>query len=357
MLIDTEAVRRQHPLADVLAAYGIELRRRGSALVGRCPFHADGGRPNLTVYGSGRWVCYRCGEKGDVIGFVQQLEHLGFRDAVARLTGVRAERSTHRPHPRPVQPVRARRARLGPEEQEVMAAAVELYANRLLTDECALHYLGDRGFRRPLLERYGIGYAAGGELVAYLGWRGLPVAPAVRAGLLDHDGHEVLRGRIVVPERRQGRPVWLIGRQLDACPSNRDRDSAKYLGLPGRKPLLGWEEATAAGLRQVTVVEGPLDWLTLRAWGVPALGLCGNLIRPAALEGLQHFARVYLALDADEGGEKGSRVLLAALGERARRVRLPQGCKDAAELAPRPDGAAVFAAALHAAEQPQAATQ
>ena len=161
MVIDTEAVRRQHPLADVVAAYGIDLRRSGGALVGRCPFHADGGRPNLTVYSrSGRWVCYRCGERGDVIGFVQQLEHLGFRDAVARLGGVWAERSTYRPHSRPVRPVRTRRPHLGPEELEALAAAVELYANRLLTEERALDYLAGRGFQRPLLERYRVGYAA-----------------------------------------------------------------------------------------------------------------------------------------------------------------------------------------------------
>src|SRR5215472_12502632 len=98
MLIDTEAVRRQHPLADVVAAYGIELRRSGSALVGRCPFHADRGRPNLTVYSlSGRWVCYRCGEKGDVIGFVQQIEHLGFRNAVSRLGATATDDSRRSP--------------------------------------------------------------------------------------------------------------------------------------------------------------------------------------------------------------------------------------------------------------------
>ena len=47
--VDAEALKLTHPLADVVAAYGIELRRSGSALVGYCPFHADGGRPNLTV--------------------------------------------------------------------------------------------------------------------------------------------------------------------------------------------------------------------------------------------------------------------------------------------------------------------
>jgi DNA primase len=355
MRIDTEAVRRQHRLADIVAAYGIELRRSGNALVGRCPFHADGGRPNLTVYGSGRWVCYRCGEKGDVIGFVQQFEHLGFRDAVARLDGVRAERSTYRPHPRPVQPVRARRVGLGPEELEVLAAAVELYANRLLTDQRALDYLGGRGFRRPLLECYGVGCAAGGELVSYLGWRGLPVAPAVRAGLIDRHGREVLRGRIVVPERRQGRPVWLIGRHLDAHEPASYPDR-RYLGLVGQKPLLGWEEAVAAGSDQVTVVEGPLDWLALRDWGLPALGLCGTSLRPAAVASLRRFQRVYLALDNDDAGDKGSDSLLSALGERAVRVRLPRGCKDPAELAQTPEGARVFAASLRAAEESRPVT-
>jgi DNA primase len=290
-----------------------------------------------------------------VIGFVQQLEHLGFRDAVARLGGIRAERSTSRPRLRPPRPVRVRRAQLGAEELEVLAAAVELYANRLLTEERPLAYLVSRGFERPLLERYRVGYVAGGELVAYLRWRRLPLATAVRAGLLDRDGREVLRGRIVVPELRHDVPVWLIGRQLETHVST-SLGHPKYLGLPGRKPLLGWEEAVAVGQDTVSVVEGPLDWLALRAWDVPALGLCGCQIGPAAMEALRRFARVYLALDADKGGEKGTQVLLAALGERARRVRLPQGCKDPAELAPHVDGGRVFAAALRSAEQSQATT-
>jgi len=48
--IDTDQLRAEHPIADLIACYGIELRRSGSTLVGRCPFHADKGRPNLAVY-------------------------------------------------------------------------------------------------------------------------------------------------------------------------------------------------------------------------------------------------------------------------------------------------------------------
>src|SRR3979411_129762 len=87
MRVDTQALRREHPIAELVASYGIALRRVGAALVGRWPFHQDRGRPNLHVYPSGRWICYRCDQRGDVIGFVQQIEKLTFREAAAYLEG------------------------------------------------------------------------------------------------------------------------------------------------------------------------------------------------------------------------------------------------------------------------------
>jgi hypothetical protein len=40
--IDTERIRQQHPIADIVERYGIQLRRAASVLVGRCPFNTDG---------------------------------------------------------------------------------------------------------------------------------------------------------------------------------------------------------------------------------------------------------------------------------------------------------------------------
>ena len=63
--VDTEWLRLRNPIVDVVGRYGVELRRSGSHLTGRCPFHADAGRPNLVVFpGSGRWVCFRCDARG-----------------------------------------------------------------------------------------------------------------------------------------------------------------------------------------------------------------------------------------------------------------------------------------------------
>jgi hypothetical protein len=57
----------------------------------------------------------------------------------------------------------------------------------------------------------------------------------------------------LVGRLRQRQPVWLVGRLLDPA-----EDLPRYLGLPGPKPLLGWDQASR-DRRGVCVVEGPLD--------------------------------------------------------------------------------------------------
>ena len=86
--VDVEALKEAHPVQEVLAAYGVELRRQGRAAVGRCPFHADHGRPNLHVWAdTASWFCFRCCVGGDVLRFVELAEGLSFREAVQHLTG------------------------------------------------------------------------------------------------------------------------------------------------------------------------------------------------------------------------------------------------------------------------------
>jgi len=203
-----------------------------------------------------------------------------------------------------------------------------------------LAYLATRGFGRDLLDGFHIGYAVGDELVPYLVWRNLSVASAGRVGLLDAEGRERLRGRIVFPEIRQGQPVWFIGRQLDP-----DDAVPKYLGLPGRKPLLGWESATS-DLRGVCVVEGPLDWLALRQFGLPGLALCGTRLHPDTLELLGGWSRLYVVLDDDVAGHEATDQLISAFRERVIPVKLPAGVGDPADLASRPDGDSLFRHAI-----------
>jgi DNA primase len=337
--IDTAALKRAHPIAEVVARYGIELRPSGRALVGRCPFHLDRGRPNFHVYPtSSSWYCFRCATGGDVISFVERIARLGFREAVHELDrGLTLPASSRRAPPAPLRS-RRRVAFLGAAERACLAAAVEVYHNCLLGHPEAVAYVEGRGIDRATVEVCRLGYVAGNELVSYLRWRHLPVQAARRAGLLARDGREFLAGRVVVPEIRAGQPIWLVGRTIES-----DGDAPKYLGLPGPKPLLGWE--FAASHRDVWIVEGVFDYLTLHSWGIPALALVGTRARAETLDTLGRFARIYLALDNDPAGREATAHLIDHLGPRAIPVALPE-VKDVAELALHRNGRETLLGAL-----------
>jgi DNA primase len=96
----------------------------------------------------------------------------------------------------------------------------------------------------------------------------------------------------------------------------------------------------------VIVVEGVFDMLTLHQWGYPAVALLGTHARPEVVEQLRTFRRIYVVLDRDDAGLEATLRLADLLGAAAVPVALPDGTKDVAELAPRPDGQTVFAAAL-----------
>lgn len=345
--IDTAEIRRRYSLADVATRYGIALRPSGGRLVGRCPFHEDRD-PSLNFYvgapADEHFHCFGCWAHGDVIRFVELIERLPFRAAVAALTGVDAGM---RPLCRVSARASARRSNVpstgqrDPASRACLGVAVEHYHRQLLADPVALAYCAGRGLDRDAVARHRLGYAPPGDersLAAALRERGLPLAAARRAGLLDRRGRAFLAGRIVIPELRSGVPLWATGRALDVAPA-----APKYLHLPGPRPLLGLAEVGAS--REVYLAEGPFDRLALSAWGLPALALAGTHAAPPALDLLGRFERVFLALDNDAAGRAATASLRESLGSRAVPVRLP-GAKDVAELALQPDGRARFRRAV-----------
>jgi DNA primase len=339
--IDTSALKLAHPIEEVVARYGIDLKRQGHALVGKCPFHADGGRPNLHLFVETQsWYCFRCCVGGDVLKFVMLAEEVGFRAAVEHLAGPTLGPLRTSPKQLSRRTPRASGGR-DPEEQAVLQAAVSLYHNILLAEPRALEYLAGRGLDTPTIERCRLGYAPGGRLTAYLRWHHLPIGSALRVGLLTRGGAEFLTGRIVVPDQCDGRPVWLIGRRFD---DSLPDDAPVHLGLPGAKPLLGLEDARRSPT--VIVVEGSFDYLTLNMWGYPAVATLGTHLRSDLLESLRSFQRQYLVLDNDDAGLEATLTLQQELGPTAIPVALPDGIKDPSQLATLDNGRELFAAAL-----------
>ena len=88
-MIDTDTLKREHPIAEVVARYGIPLRRQGRALVALCPFHRET-KPSFNVDpGAGLWYCFGCARGGDVISFVMEMANVGFVEACEILSNGR----------------------------------------------------------------------------------------------------------------------------------------------------------------------------------------------------------------------------------------------------------------------------
>lgn len=80
--MDSEQIKEQVSMQDVLAMYGIRANRAGFIC---CPFHKER-TASLKVY-KDSFYCFGCGASGDIFGFVQQMDGISFKDAFVLLGG------------------------------------------------------------------------------------------------------------------------------------------------------------------------------------------------------------------------------------------------------------------------------
>jgi DNA primase len=350
---DIADIKLAYPLLEVVERAGVRLRRSGShRWQGLCPFHADRNPSFFVDVECQRFVCFGCKARGDVLDFVRLREQLTtVGEACTWLTGTPAP-------PRRKQDGRTAGAgqpqrrwdRLTLEQQLVLNAAGALYRDALWRHPPARAYLAERGLPDWVVRSCGLGYADGRSLEAHLRKHG-GLGIAEELGLLRRpepgEGGRLLRerfaGRIVIPELRGGQPVWFLGRH----PSDREV-RVKYLGLPGEKPILGFERA--AGRREVYLVEGAFDWLTAVSWQLPAFSTCGTDFPLDRLGWLARARVIFGVLDGDRAGREAAERFGAALGVRWRPITLPDGC-DLNDLGQRPSGRALFFRLLARARQ------
>jgi len=210
-----------------------------------------------------------------------------------------------------------------------------VYHAAIFTQPAILEYLAKRKIDLDVIHRHRIGYAIGDNLAKYFRFRGWDPEIASDTGLIGPRG-EYFRQRIVIPELREGKTIYLVGR------ATQKYQKAKYLGLPGApKPLYGGE--LIRGACDVYVVEGAFDWLTLVEWGYAAVALLGSHLKQDQIDELAHAERIFIATDSDEPGRKSARRLVETFSNRARIVPPLPNAKDVNELAMRPHAREIFA--------------
>jgi DNA primase len=323
---DIAQVRERVRIDDVVREYVTLRNAGGGAQKGLCPFH-DEKTPSFHVTPArGRWYCFGCNQGGDVISFLQQIDHLTFTEAVERLadkagitlryddtsTGTRRSRS------------REQRTRL----VEAHHVAAEFYAEQLSVSQEAApgrRFLEERGFDQHAAARFGVGYAPrdGESLLRLLRGRGFSDAEAIASGLVSHGRttpYDRFRGRLVWPIRDLfGDVVGFGARRL----FDDDRIDAKYLNTP-ETPIykksnvlygLDLAKKEIGRSRQTVIVEGYTDVMACHLAGVTtAVATCGTafgegharILRRLMMDENVYRGEVIFTFDGDEAGQKAA---------------------------------------------------
>lgn len=93
MSSDVERLRRDVSLADTASQFGVALEQDGYEFIACCPFHSED-TPSFTIFTGNdhveRFHCFGCGERGDVMDFVQKIKGVDFKEAIKILGGGKA---------------------------------------------------------------------------------------------------------------------------------------------------------------------------------------------------------------------------------------------------------------------------
>lgn len=317
---DIDLVRERANIEDVVSEH-VTLRTAGvGSKKGLCPFH-DERTPSFHVRPHlGLWHCFGCSEGGDVISFIQKINHLSFTEAVEYLAGkygvdLRYEDGA----PARRGPQQGQRRRL----LEANRMAEEFYRQHLFTAEgkAARDFLKERGFSKADVDRFGVGASpeSWDSLIRHLRASGFTEEELVTAGLAIEGNrglYDRFRGRVMWPIRDlTGATIGFGARRLGEDPK-----SPKYLNTPETpvyhkaQVLYGLDVAKKdiSRQRKVVIVEGYTDVMAAHAAGeTTAVATCGTafgrehtqLIRRLLGDVADASAGIVLADGRPKGGE------------------------------------------------------
>jgi len=144
-------------IVELIASYGLDLKRAGGDFKTHCPFHNEK-TPSFNVSpGRQTYRCFGCGEGGNAVGFVMAYENLPFPEALRKL----AARSNITIEEGEYDPQEDRRRRRLSRLKLLHNQAARFMHSLLLEDPGAEHarkYLKSRGYDRGMAGRWSLGW-------------------------------------------------------------------------------------------------------------------------------------------------------------------------------------------------------
>ncbi|WP_102157589.1 DNA primase [Zhihengliuella halotolerans] len=319
---DIDEVRARTNIKDVVEGY-VTLRSAGvGSYKGLCPFH-DERSPSFHVRPQvGSFHCFGCGESGDVISFIQKMDHTTFTETVEQLAAklgyeLRYEDGGHGPSRQEV----GRRQRL----LDAHKLAEEYFRHQLGSPEASIarQFLTGRGFDQAAAEQFGVGYAPQGwdHLLKHLRSKGFNDEELTHTGMFSEGQRGIydrFRGRLIWPIRDlTGATIGFGARKL-----HEDDKGPKYLNTPETQLYKKSQVLYGVDLakreitrnRQLIVVEGYTDVMACHLSGVgTAVATCGTAfgadhikIARRLLQDDGTGGEVVFTFDGDAAGQKAA---------------------------------------------------
>ena len=325
-------------IEEVVGDY-VELKKSGSSFRGLSPFTNEKTPSFYVLPEKGIFKCFSSGKGGSTVTFLMELEKLSFPEAIKQLAQrygieIQEEEVTPEQH----------QART---ERESLLA-LNAWAQNWLTDQMhetdegkaiALSYFESRGFRKPIVDKFKIGYCPDS-------WDALSQAALdsgyekdrlLTLGLVkETDGKpwDFFKGRVMFPIRDvTGRTIAFGGRTLRS-----DKKIAKYFNSPESplyhkgKVLFGLHLAKPAITKEdrVLLVEGYTDVMAMHQAGIEnVVSSSGTALTVDQIKLVRRYTKnVTVLFDGDDAGIRASlrgTDLLLAEGLNVQVVLFPDG--------------------------------
>ena len=221
----------QTNIVDVVSDY-IQLTKAGKNFKGLCPFHGENTPSFVVSPEKGIYKCFGCGQGGNVISFISQIEGISYAKAIVNLAeraGLKMDKQLKLDEGKSERPYG--------QEYEILEFAQGFYHYYLLhtkEGKVALEYLAKRKITIDLIQQFKIGLAPmhADALVKTLVQNNYQLQVGVKAGLLNEQGGRYygrFKSRIMFPITNElGNVVGFSGRAF----LEGDHQLAKYINSP-----------------------------------------------------------------------------------------------------------------------------
>jgi len=316
-------------IVDIITDY-VPLKKAGKRFRALCPFHEDKDPSFYVNPERQNYKCFGCGVSGDVISFLEAIDHLTFSEAVsllARRAGVQLDLG--KPSGDTSIILKA---------NEFACKFYEHILHSTETGKAGRDYLLKRNISEDIAKTFRIGYAPPGweSLKKAASKEGMPEKDLLKAGLLIESNQggviDFFRQRVIFPiQDARSRVIAFGGRVLDdSLPKYMNSSDSPVFKKSGTLYGMNLAKDLIFKKREAIITEGYTDVIKAHEKGFSnTVATLGTAFTDNHARLLRRYAdTVYVVFDSDSAGKKAAeRSLEILLGQELdiRVIQLPGG--------------------------------